>query len=189
MAENKSPQMNGRKIRRQYFTVPVLMHYVLMPFVPYCILIFSIQLGKFNMQEWISSIWMSVWICFCFSIPWVILKILNKACFGKIICVLTEEGIHYKDGFIEWNRITKIEYIIDRPSRYTYCLERERKCRAIVHTEYETITLLQAPHSILRSVKKFQPQIKTQLSNGSKWLIAILVLLSIILVPFIPFFT
>ena len=179
--------MDGRKIRQQYFMIPVLMHYVLMLFVPYCILIFTIQLGKFNMQEWLSSIWISVWVCFCFSIPWVILKFLNKAYFGKVICVLTEDGIHYNDGFVEWNRISKIEYVIDLPARNRY--DPKRKCRAIVHTENETISLFSAPHSILRSVKKLKPQIKTQMANESKWLIAAFVLLPIIFVTLIPFFT
>ena len=178
-------EIKGKKIRRQYFTIPVLMHYVLMVFVPYCILIFSIQLGKFHMQEWISSIWISVWVCFCFSLPWVLLKFLNRLYFGQIVCVLTEDGIYYKDGLIEWNRISKIEYVIDLPSRYKY--DPTRKCRAVIYTENKTIILYHAPRSILRSVKKFKPQINARMSNGSKWLITILVLLLIFLVPLIPF--
>ena len=81
MKGNKLNEIDGRKIRRQYFTLPVLMHYVLMLFIPYCILVFTIQLNKFNMQEWISSVWISVWVCFCFSLPWMILRILNKRYF------------------------------------------------------------------------------------------------------------
>ena len=187
MRKYRLKEMDGRKIRQQYFTIPVLIHYGLMMFVPYCTLIFTIQLGKFNMQEWLSSIWISVWVCFCFSLPWVILSFLNRAYFGKVICVLTEDGLHYNDGFIEWNCISKIEYVIDFPSRYRY--DPNRKCRAGVHSENKTITLLHAPHSILRSVKKFKPQIKTQLSSRSKWLVAILAIIPIVLVPVIPFLT
>ena len=139
------------------------------------------------MQEWISSVWISVWVCFCFSLPWMILRILNKRYFGKIVCVLTDDGIRYDEGFIGWDCISKIEYVIDLPSRYRY--DPKRKCRAVVYTENKTIILYHAPHSILQSVKKFKPQIKTQMSNGSKWLIAILTLLPIVLVPLIPFLT
>jgi hypothetical protein len=187
MKGNKLNEIDGRKIRRQYFTLPVVMHYVLMLFVPYCILVFTIQLNKFNMQEWISSVWISVWVCFCFSLPWMILRILNKRYFGKIVCVLTDDGIHYDKEFIGWEYISKIEYVIDLPSRYRY--DPKRKCRAVVYTENKTIILYHAPHSILQSVKKFKPQIKTQMSNGSKWLIAILTLLPIVLVLLIPFLT
>ena len=118
--ENNLKDIQGIKIRQQYFTIPVFIHYVMMLFVPYCILIFSMRFGIFNMQEWLSSVWISVWVCFCFSLPWVILKFLNTAYFGKGICVLTENGIYYKDGFIEWNRISKIEYIIDLPVNVFY---------------------------------------------------------------------
>ena len=117
----------------------------------------------------------------------MILRILNKRYFGKIVCVLTDDGIRYDEGFIGWDCISKIEYVIDLPSRYRY--DPKRKCRAVVYTENKTIILYHAPHSILQSVKKFKPQIKTQLSNGSKWLIAILTLLPIVLVLLIPFLT
>lgn len=184
MAENKLKEIDGKRIRRQYFTIPVLLHYAIMIFVPYYILIFTIQLDKFNMQEWIASIWTSIWICFWFSLPWIILKILNRLCFGKIVCVFTDDGIYHRNGFIEWDRVSKVEYIIDLPQRYKH--DPERKCRAVIYTENETIVLLHAPLDILRSAKKYNSQMKTKLSKGSKWFIAVSVIM-IILVPLIPF--
>ena len=184
--ESNLKHIQGKKIRRQYFTIPVLIHYVLMLFVPYCILIFSIQLGKFNMHEWISSIWISVWVGFCFSLPWILLKFLNRLYFGEIVCVLTEDGIHYKNGFIEWNSISKIEYVIDLPPRHKH--DPKQRCRAVLYIENKTIVLFHAPRCILRSVKKLHPQTKTKLANESKWLIAAFVLCLIVVALIIAFY-
>ena len=184
--ENNLKDIQGIKIRQQYFTIPVFIHYVMMLFVPYCILIFSMRFGIFNMQEWLSSVWISVWVCFCFSLPWVILKFLNTVYFGKVICVLTENGIYYKDGFIEWNRISKIEYIIDLPPRHRH--DPKQRCRAVLYIENKTIVLLHAPRRILRSVKKLHPKTKTMLANESKWLIAAFVLCLIVVALIIAFY-
>ena len=144
------------------------------------------RFGIFNMQEWISSCWICVWVCFFFSIPCGILNILNRLYFGKIVCVLTEDGIHYNDGFIEWNRISKIEYIIDLPPRHRH--DPKQRCRAVLYMENKTIVLLHAPRRILRSVKKLHPQTKTMLAIESKWLIATFVLCLIVVALIIAFY-
>ena len=183
---NNLKEIKGKRIRRQYFTIPVVMHYVLMLFIPYCMLVIYVQFGTFDIRQWIADFWICLWICFCFSVPWIILKILNCLCFGKIICVLDEDGIHHRNGFIAWDCISKVEYVIDLPPKYRY--DPNQKCRAVIDTQDGSVILLQAPLYILRCIRKSHPQIKTSLSKESKWLIVFLTLLFIVLIPLLPLF-
>ncbi len=177
-------EIEGKKVRWQYFSVLVILMCALIFFVSYCMLVFTIKLDEFNIRKWLSDVLTTVWICFCFSAHWIILTILNRFCFGDIVCVLTENGIFYNDGFIEWDRISRVEYIIDLPSKYRY--DPNRKCRAVIYTGDDSIVLLHAPRYILRLVKKFDRQIDTGMSKGSKWLVASLVL-ALIFVPLLLF--
>ena len=185
MKENPLKNIKGKKIRCQYFTIPVLIPYVIMFLVPYCIFVFSIRMGEFDMREWLGDLWISVYLCFIFSLPWIVLKILTRLCLGRIICVLDDDGIHHKGGFIAWDRVERVEYVIDVPPRYN--IDPNQKCRAVIHTENESIILLQAPLYLLRCIKKSHPKIRAKLSNGSKWLIGVLAALALLAVAVIPF--
>ena len=127
----------------------------------------------------VSDLSIGVWVCFCLSIPFLILSALNRRMFGKIVCVLNEDGIHYKDGFVRWNEIVKMEYEIDIPSRTNH-----QFCRAIVYTSKEEIVMQHAPLFLLSKVKKQNPDIQTGVSKNSKWMVGFL-LVALLIIPFL----
>ncbi len=180
MKSNDLHEIVGDRIRWQYFTVPILMINFIAIFVPYCILIFSIPMGNFDFNEWISNALTSVLAFFVLSVPFIILSLFNRCYFGKIICVINDDGIYHADSFVRWNSITKVEYVIKLPHRFM----NNHFCHAIIYTRSEKIILDHAPLSILSCVKKYKPELSAKVSNNSKWMIAIL-LIGFIIIPFI----
>ena len=177
-------EIQGKKLRRQFFTFFVLLPYFLMLYVPYCGLVFSIQLDKFDIYKWLELLGTSFVCCFAFSIPWIVLKLLNCFCFGRLVCVLDSSGIHHENGFIKWHHITKIEYDVNLPGKYHF--SSSSPCRAIVHTMQEKIYLDFAPIEILYYAKKYNSKTKTSLASGTKWLFILLIAGAILLVHLIP---
>ena len=117
MQENSLKCIQGKKIRRQGFNIPLIILYSMMFAIPYCIFAISWCVGKLDTYGSPTTFGTSVLLCFLFSVPFLVLRSLNKHFFGKIICVLDEEGIYYANkGKLCWDSIEKIEYVID-----SYC--------------------------------------------------------------------
>ncbi len=117
MKENNLRHIDGKKIRQPWFGFLLTLFYAGMLIIPYFILTFTILLGKYNPADWPSTLWMSVYLGFFFSLPFLLLRILSRHCFGKILCVLTEEGIHHPTGMLRWDDVERIEYAIDEKAR------------------------------------------------------------------------
>lgn len=101
--------------------------------------------------------------------PLLLLSLLNRFLFGKVVCVLDENGLHYEGGFIEWSAVTGIDYEARLPLRsgpaYSYA--------RIIGSGIE-IKLLHAPHLLLKKARKHNPDIQTGLSRDSKEFLALL---------------
>ena len=95
MKKNELRDIDGKKIRRQYFNTPLIFLFSLMFAIPYSITVFSLALGKYEQYELLSTLKSSVLVCVILSLPFLILRTLNKHFFGKIICVLNQKGIHH----------------------------------------------------------------------------------------------
>lgn len=188
MRDKHMDQINGTKIRWQFFTWPIFILLFCMIFVPFTILIFDLYEGKFIFSEWLSGLSISVWVCLVLAIPFIILYILNLRFFGKIICVLNSDGIHYENGLLKWEDITNIEYEIVFPGRRLWKSRENRYCHAVIYTEKETIKLIHTPIYFIFKVKKYKPSIDAKLSKGSKWTIRLIILASIIIPFIVPFF-
>ena len=184
MSKSKLKDIDGQKIRRQYFNIPLIFLYSLMIMVPYTIFINSIFTGKADLYEWLSSLWISIWVCFCFSLPILILRTLNKYFFGRIICVLANDGIHYPRGMVRWETIEKIEYVIDSKPRYKS--DSSKAFRVVIYTRGgKHIVLTSAPISIVSRIKKLRKDIDIKISGATSLLPGMLIMATIILLcPF-----
>lgn len=177
--------MEGKKIRRQYFNVPLIILCSLMLAIPYFIFIISLCIGKFDSYEWPSAFWTSIAVCFFFSLPLFVLHTLNKHCFGRTICVLNEEGIHYSNkGKLRWETIEKIEYVIDSKPRYKS--DTGKACRAIVYTQGgKHVVLANAPLYMVSCIKKYQKGLDVKILGATSLLSTTLVVAVILLLcPF-----
>lgn len=184
MKDNNLKHIDGKKIRRQYFNIPLIIIYSLMFAIPYAIFTISLCLGKFDPSTFLSTLWTSIWVCFCFSLPILILRTLNKHFFGRIICVLTKEGIHYSKGMLRWETIEKIEYAIDSKPRYKS--DNAKAFIAIVYTQGgKHIILNSSPMYILSRSKKYNKELDLKISGVTSLLpITLLMTVIIALCPF-----
>ncbi len=184
MEENKLKHINGKKIRRQYFNIPLIFLYTIMLAVPYFILICSVFMGDFDFSEWGDAFWTSIWIYFVFSLPFLLLRTLNKHFFGRIICVMTEDGIHYPKGMVRWETIAKIEYAMDAKPRYKN--DSQKSFRAIIYTQGgKHIVLNSSPLCLLSRAKKFKKELDIKIAGLTSFMSVVLIMSVIILLcPF-----
>ena len=179
MTKHTLRNIDGKPIRRQYFTAVVVMHYILMLFIPWVMLVVSLSMHRFDPSKWLSDLWISVWVCFGFSLPWLLLRALNRRFFGRIVCVLSADGIHHPSGKIGWDEIEKIEYVVDHARRYKR--DPANRCRAIIYTQRRQIALLHAPLCILSEAKKYKPGLVTRIAGTGKAISTLLAVAGIIL--------
>ncbi|MBQ8163119.1 MAG: hypothetical protein IJZ93_01960 [Clostridia bacterium] len=185
MEENNLKHIEGKKIRRQYFNIPLIILYSLMLAIPYAIFTISLCIGKSDSYEWSSTLWTSIWICFFFSLPLLVLSTLNKHCFGRILCVLNKEGIHFSNkGKLRWEVIEKIEYVIDSKPRYKS--DTKKAFRAIIYTQGgKHIVLANVPLYIVSRIKKYQKGLEIKILGITSLLPVTLVMVAILLLcPF-----
>ena len=185
MAEINLKQTDGKKIRRQYFTIPLLIFYFVILVIVYAVFVCSLCMGKLNPAEWPSTLWTSLWVGFCFSLPLLILRVLNKHFFGNIICALTQEGIHHSKGMVCWETIEKIEYALDANPRYKS--DNPKADRLIIYTKGgKHVILNKAPLSIVSQIKKYSQGLDVEITGTKSRLSGILILALILAV--VPFY-
>ena len=181
MKKNELRGIDGKKIRRQYFNAPLIFLFSIMIAIPYAITVFSLAMGKYEQYELSSTLRTSILVCGIFSLPFLILRVLNKHFFGKIICVLNEEGIHHPKGMLKWEAVEKIEYAIDAKPRYKS--DPSRAFRAIVYYAQGTkhLILEKVPISLLSRIKKYRKDIDVQIEGITSLLPTLLGISSITL--------
>ena len=182
MKKNELRGIKGKKIRRQYFNAPLIFLFSLMIAFPYSITVLSLAMGKYEQYKFSSSLESSVLICGILSLPFLILRVLNKHFFGKIICVLNEEGIHHPKGMLKWAAVEKIEYAIDSKPRYKS--DPSRAVRAIVYYAQGTkhLVLEKVPISLLSHIKKYRKDIDTRIKGITSLLPTVLGISAIIII-------
>lgn len=185
MKENNLKAIEGKKIRRQGFVIPLTILYSMMFAIPYAIFAISWCLGKSETYDALSAFWVSVVLCFLLSVPFLVLRLLNKHFFGKIVCVLNEEGIYYASkGKLCWDSIEKIEYIINSKPRYKS--DSGKTWRVIIYTHGgKHVVLEKAPLYCLSSIKKYQKNLDIKLIGVGSLLPPVLLMSAILAVcPF-----
>ena len=185
MQENSLKCIQGKKIRRQGFNIPLVILYSMMFAIPYCIFAISWCVGKLDTYGSPTTFGTSVLLCFLFSVPFLILRPLNKHFFGKIICVLGEEGIYYANkGKLCWDSIEKIEYVIDSKPRYKSDLGKT--WRVIIYTHGgKHVVLEKAPLYIISSIKRYQKSLDVKIIGTRSLILPVLIMATILLIcPF-----
>ena len=185
MKKNELKDIDGKKIRRQYFNAPLIFFFSFMIAIPYLITVFSLAMGKYEQYALPSTLKSTVLVCGVFSLPFWILRALNKRFFGKIICVLNEEGIHHPKGMLKWDAIEKIEYALDAKPRYKS--DPSSAFRAIVYYAQGTkhLVLEKVPISILSRIKKYRKDVDARIEGVASFLPTVLILSAIVIIcPF-----
>lgn len=168
----------GERIKRQYFNMPLYIYSSFSVQIVILLPILNIFLGKENMTRY-TIIDMFGMLCFVllFFIPLIVLSILNRFVFGRVVCVINQEGVHYEQGVISWDKISNIEYEIELPSRSA---SRDRSCFARLLGDELDVQLIHAPYYFTKRAKKYNSKIKVKFSKGSKFTIRLWALLPLI---------
>ncbi len=180
MKNNNLKEIDGKKFRRQYFTFIIYMLLYLMLFLPYTMIVSKLIYGDFDSSTILYDVLTSIIVCFIVQLPFIILAILNRFYFGKIICVANEQGIYHKNGFVAWKDITKIEYEFQAPTKH-----RMYPSYALIYTndEDKSVQITHAPMHLLRYAKSIKPSIETKITRESKRSLLIFTLIVIIAFP------
>lgn len=165
-------KINGERIREQYFNVFIYL-LIFLVFIP-CTILFTISTiaggpgTKFNS---IADVFDFILLAVKYLILPVVLSVLNRFVFGEIICVLDDVGITFSGGFIRWDSITDIVYVIDFPTKVSFGC-----CYARVIGKNLDMKIYSAPVFLLLRAKKYNKNIKVRYS---KWSIAMLVFFAV----------
>lgn len=157
----------GKKLRMQFFTFPLVIIPCFFLFVLYMAWVAMLLFGDFSFSE----LWELTLFAGAICIPTVLLctalLALNHHFFGKIVCVLSPDGIVHAKGLIRWNRIQKIEYVIQFPDSRSYIRYREF-CHAVIYTVSGQIKIDHAPLCLLWYVKKRFPDLPVGLTRSCR---------------------
>lgn len=177
--------VTGEKIRRQYFRVPIFL--LLLIWIGIAISLFFTMLAQnhLDISKWVQDIGVGAKVCIVFALPFLILSILNDHFFGKVLCVVNQEGIFGEQGFVGWDETQKIEYEIDFPTK-----AQMKSSYVRIVTQKENIEISHMPLRFLRKARKYDPKIPVSISKSSKWTLGIMaaeLLAAAIILPFAYF--
>ena len=163
-------QINGTKIRKQYFNF--ILYAFLATLLPIIPMIFILECEKQNVSIWNS--WHLLWditaealpTIAVFILPLLLLSVCCKFIFGKTIAVVEQNGLYLDSIFIPWEDIKAVEYTATHFSRFnfraayiTITVSPARKREYIV--EVSNFTLYG-----LRILKKYLPQQTVRWTKG-----------------------
>lgn len=161
MKANKLKEINGKKIRRQYLNI-YIWFILALSFMTIPLLIMNTLWGdsgtKLNSWSEISTYFVAIVLIS----PLIIISFFNRFLFGKIVCVLSENGIHYLNGtkarVAKWENIDYIEYGIRMwPFFMTF---DHAWCYARVIGDDLDVNIDQAPFMLIGKARKYNKRIK-----------------------------
>lgn len=97
--------------------------------------------------------------------PVWILSLLNRRFFGKVVCVVNEEGIIYQNKIMKWEKIEEIKYQISLPS-WSSNIKRGGSYARIIGNNLD-IQIKSAPSMLLGKAKKYNKNVKANLKKSS----------------------
>ena len=175
MKHNHLKNISGAKIRRQYFSFLIYMLFSVLIAVVEVVTFVPLFRDNFDFNKWVEDVFTSVFIAAIFIVPCIVFALINRFLFGKIVCVLNEEGIHYKDGLVKWCDILCIEYNITAVGRFHF-----RPSYIAVVCKKRTIQIESVPLYMFSVAKQFDSDIKTRIEKMF-WIIVV----AIIILPII----
>lgn len=155
---------NGKKIRWQYFNTYIYIQLSFIPAVPVMIILTELKKGNFDIWngivEMAGATPVMLAICAIFIGPFIVLSILNRFCFGKVLGVVDNSTFFLNDREIDINDIIEIAYhprVMSR-SKFSSCY-----ATFVVQTKNggtESFDVVHFPLCGLKEIKKQNPNIK-----------------------------
>lgn len=183
--QHKSPQrqaaklkeIDGEKIRWQYFNVFIYMMLSYFPMLLIIVILTGLKEQSFDMNEIIDVLLISLEIWSIVLLPFVLLSLLNRFFFGKIVSVFNETGMYLDNHHIAWHHIQRVVY---NPRIWSRFRMRFSYATISVKTQGESeydIDVMHFPVYGLRKIKKYNPMIESRFGKKSWFTIGSMALL------------
>ena len=173
VSKNEEPTMErvaGYRVRWQYFNTYIFAVLSFVPTVPIMVLILDLRQGKFEhtkkLFEYSEVAPVILFILLVILGPFLLLSLLNRFFFGKLVCVINGETLTLDDCEIPLKNIEKVVYVPQIPlkTRYRFYLDFTY-ARIFVRPMFGkaySIDVLHFPIYGLKKLKKVAPHVKTQ---------------------------
>ncbi len=157
MKNNDFRDVHGVRIRRQYFNYIILD--LLMIFLFFFIMrTFTPMLGGFDIREWAKSVGSLILKIGGIGLPFAVLSVLNLFFFGKTVCVINEDGIHYRNGLIRWDDILYLKFNCVTYSKFRNYYPSY--ITVVCKDNLKGIEITSAPFFMFFAAKKFKADIR-----------------------------
>lgn len=177
--------IEGIKIRRQYFNVVLCYAGVFFIGAILTMMVAELKWGTFDWERILPELVEVLPLMLGVFVPCAVLSVLNRLFFGEVICVLNDQGLHYKEGTISWSSIHTMTF---------HATNVQRRIRAsgmggirgitYAYTNVECtqglFAIQSAPLYMLWKVKKYNPDIKVKLDKLPFLLIAMVIVIAIV---------
>ena len=151
---------DGEKIRRQYLNVVIYTGLFIAYMVVVLLAAVALATRSFSFADTLVAIPLTI----MFLSPFIVLSLLNRFLFGKIVCVICDDGILLENNIIAWENIKKISlepntaFLTSRSRNIKYtCATVDIKSNK--SDEY-SIDILHFPQYGLKKIKKLHPEIE-----------------------------
>lgn len=155
---------SGKKIRWQYFNTFIYIMLAIMPVAPVMIIILELKQGNVDIwgviAEMAGAIDVVLAIYAIFIGPFIVLSVLNRFCFGKVLGVVDNTTLSLNEREIDINNIIEIVYhprILSRSS-LSFC-----SATFTLQTKNDGVQSFEVVHFPLyglKIIKKYNPNVK-----------------------------
>lgn len=182
--QNEVPELkniDGDKIRWQYFNTYIYIMLSIIPMAPIMIILAEFKKSNFDvfdiLSEMLEAIPVVLGIYTIFIGPTIVLSLLNRFFFGKIIGVARDEGLYLENNLIRWSDIQKITYtpqiLAKNEFEHTFATIFVKPSSK----EEYALDIMHFPLYGLKKLKKYNPDIKIELSKSGLYVILLVALL------------
>lgn len=158
------------KIRMQYFNLFIYAMIPIIPLVPIIILIVTWWNPDYPLSDVYQSIPIGILTVGVLIWPWVLLSVLNRFFFGKVVCTLNKDGIHIGEQLIPWHEIQSVRYIPDiAPGRVRRDWCRIRIVQKLQSGREIVTEIKHFPYYGYRTIRKMHPNINASYDRSDIW--------------------
>lgn len=156
---NRLSDTDGTKIRRQYLNIFVFVMLAMSLLTVTPVLVMNTLWGDSGtrLNSWSEIFTHIIAVALVLMLPFILVSVVNRFLFGKVVCVLNDRGISYRKGSaireIRWEDVRGLEYGI---RIFPFFATSEHPwCYARITGNKPDASIDQAPFMLLKKVKKY----------------------------------
>ncbi len=176
-AQNREDELkdsDGEKIRWQYFNGYI---YIMSACFPMPLIAVILSDLKGNGVDFAGLIEGVVSVLSVFIAPAIVLSLLNRFFFGRIVGVIREDGLLLENDFIEWKKINKITFKPRMSSKHHVAYTHATVSVGPGQMTIRSIDIMHFPAYALRRIKNHNPEIKIEVEKKAVAIIVFVALL------------